>query len=182
MGEGNVFNNCIKSGNTGSFECPVFFMCILTMNGKYCKLKLEWIVLQRMYFTLKGESEMKELNEKNTLQAGHDQRKKETGRLGEALAASMLEDRGYEILTRNYRCRFGEIDIIAVKKKVLCFVEVKTRTGQAYGEPAESVTRSKQQKLRQTAMHFLNEYEGKFHGIEFQVVEILVRHLDGLDF
>ena len=116
---------------------------------------------------------MKELNEKNTLQVGHDQRKKETGRLGEALAASMLEDRGYEILTRNYRCRFGEIDIIAVKKKVLCFVEVKTRTRQEYGEPAEAVTYHKQQKIKKTALFYIGEknIEADF---AFDIIEVLI--------
>jgi len=162
----------------------IFFLRILTINGKYCKLKLEWIVLQHMYFLLKGESEMKELNEKNTLPVGHDRWKKEIGRLGEELAACMLEEKGYDILQRNYRSRCGEIDIIAMnrRKEILCFAEVKTRSGRVYGEPAESVTRSKQQKIRQTAMHFLNEYEGNFMGVEFQVVEIQIRHLDGLDF
>ena len=104
------------------------------------------------------------------------------GRLGEEMAALMLQDQDYEILCRNYRCRFGEIDIVAMKKGVLTFIEVKSRTGTAFGEPAEAVTWSKQQKLRQTALQFLNEYEGTFVGVEFQVVEVLLRHHDGLDF
>ncbi len=124
------------------------------------------------------------MKEETTRQQSHDRRKKETGRLGEELAACLLEEKGYDILRRNYRCRCGEIDIIAMnrRKGILCFVEVKTRTGSEYGEPAEAVTWSKQQKIRQTAMHFLNEYEGHFMGVEFQVVEIQIRHLDGLDF
>ena len=111
-----------------------------------------------------------------------DSRRKEAGRLGEELAVLMLEDRDYEILSRNYRCRFGEIDIVAKKKGILTFVEVKTRSGDGYGSPAEAVTWSKQQKIRQTALHFLNEYKEHFLGVEFQVVEVLLRQHDGLDF
>ena len=121
-------------------------------------------------------------NRSNSNSIIRDQRRKEMGRLGEEMAALMLQDQDYEILCRNYSCRFGEIDIVAMKKGVLTFIEVKSRTGTAFGEPAEAVTWSKQQKLRQTALQFLNEYEGAFVGVEFQVVEVLLRHHDGLDF
>lgn len=121
-------------------------------------------------------------NRSNSNSSIRDQRRKEMGRLGEEMAALMLQDQDYEILCRNYRCRFGEIDIVAMKKGVLTFIEVKSRTGTSFGEPAEAVTWSKQQKLRQTALQFLNEYEGTFVGVEFQVVEVLLRHHDGLDF
>ena len=121
-------------------------------------------------------------NRSNSNSIIRDQRRKEMGRLGEEMAALMLQDQDYEILCRNYSCRFGEIDIVAMKKGVLTFIEVKRRTGTAFGEPAEAVTWSKQQKLRQTALQFLNEYEGEFVGVEFQVVEVLLRHHDGLDF
>ncbi|MBQ8562987.1 MAG: YraN family protein [Firmicutes bacterium] len=121
-------------------------------------------------------------NRSNSNSSIRDQRRKEMGRLGEEMAALMLQDQDYEIICRNYRCRFGEIDIVAMKKGVLTFIEVKSRTGTAFGEPAEAVTWSKQQKLRQTALQFLNEYEGTFVGVEFQVVEVLLRHHDGLDF
>ena len=119
---------------------------------------------------------MKEKNE------ARDRCKKEAGRLGEELSVLMLEERGYEILERNYRCRFGEIDIIALRRDILTFVEVKTRSGEHYGTAAEAVTWSKQQKIRQTALHFLNEYDQMFLGVEFQVIEVLTRCHDGLDF
>ena len=110
--------------------------------------------------------------------------KRITGQIGEELAMHLLEEKGYAILQRNYRCRSGEIDIVAMhrKKRILCFVEVKTRTDAAFGEPAEAVTRAKQHKIRQTAMQYLNEYQGGYLGVEFQIVEIVVRHLDGLEF
>lgn len=119
---------------------------------------------------------MKETNEVR------DRRKKEAGRLGEELAALMLEEKGYEILEKNYRCRYGEVDIIAIRRDILTFVEVKTRSGDAYGTAAEAVTWSKQQKIRQTALQYLNEYRKPFAGVEFQVVEVLLRQHDGLDF
>ena len=81
------------------------------------------------------------MNEKNL-----QQMKKEIGRLGEELAALRLMEQDYQILSRNYRCRFGEIDIIAEKKGILTFVEVKTRSREDFGSPAEAVTWSKQQK------------------------------------
>lgn len=119
------------------------------------------------------------MNEKNELR---DRRRKEAGRLGEELAALLLEERDYEILERNYRSRFGEIDIIARRKDILTFVEVKTRSGEYYGTAAEAVTWSKQQKIRQTALEYLNGYRQSFAGVEFQVVEVLIRQHDGLDF
>ena len=119
------------------------------------------------------------MKEKNEVR---DRRKKEAGRLGEELSVLMLEERGYEILERNYRCRFGEIDIIALRRDILTFVEVKTRSGEHYGTAAEAVTWSKQQKIRQTALQYLNEYRNPFAGVEFQVVEVLLRQHDGLDF
>ena len=117
------------------------------------------------------------MNEKNL-----QQMKKEIGRLGEELAALRLMEQDYQILCRNYRCRFGEIDIIAEKRGILTFVEVKTRCREDFGSPAEAVTWSKQQKIRQTALHFLNEYDQMFLGVEFQVIEVLTRCHDGLDF
>lgn len=106
------------------------------------------------------------------------------GRIGEDLATAMLQEKGYEILCRNYRSRRGEIDVVALntKHKILCFVEVKTRTSLQYGTPAESVTQLKQKKIRLAAADYLNQCGCGFRGIEFQVVEVQVRHLDGLDF
>ena len=121
------------------------------------------------------------MDKKRTSERKSEQ-KKTLGRLGEEMAAVMLEEKGYEILTRNYRCRGGEIDIIALKNHIIVFVEVKTRSFSGFGEPAEAVTWSKQQKIRHTALHFLNEYTECFHGVEFQVVEVVLRHHDELDF
>ena len=77
------------------------------------------------------------------------------GRLGERLATEKLISVGYRILEPNFRCRYGEIDIVAEDEQDLVFVEVKTRRGQAYGRPEDAVTVQKQRKLIEVAMHYL---------------------------
>ena len=79
-----------------------------------------------------------------------------TGDWGEALVANYLRDRGYTIVASGYRCRFGEIDLIAKKRGLLCFVEVKLRSNLKFGLPREFVTASKQEKLRTTAQFYLS--------------------------
>ena len=69
------------------------------------------------------------------------------GAFGERLAAAHLEAKGYRICDRNYRCREGEIDIVAQDGETLVFVEVRTRRGDALGGPAESITATKQSRL-----------------------------------
>jgi putative endonuclease len=78
------------------------------------------------------------------------------GKSGEERAAGYLRKKGYDILEKNYRCRFGEIDIIASKDGVLVFVEVKTRSSADYGFGYESVTQSKQGKLVKTAQFYMS--------------------------
>ncbi|MEC4840811.1 YraN family protein [Mycobacteroides chelonae] len=70
------------------------------------------------------------------------------GSRGEDLAADYLSKDGFTVLDRNWRCRYGELDIIAADGEVLVFVEVKTRTGRAFGTPAEAVTHTKLRRLR----------------------------------
>lgn len=100
------------------------------------------------------------------------------GRRGEEIGASFLARRGYQILARNYRCRYGEIDIIAAKDAKISFVEVKTRTSGDYGSPGAAVTYPKQQKIKSTALTFLQEQAIFYQELSFDVLEILVE--DGL--
>lgn len=79
------------------------------------------------------------------------------GTWGEAQVAAYLRKKGYHLLAHSYHCRFGEIDLIAQKGKVLCFVEVKARSNLQCGLPREYVTASKQEKLRKTAAFYLSE-------------------------
>ena len=80
--------------------------------------------------------------------------RKDLGKKGEELAAEFLKDKGYEILTRNFRSKFGEIDIIAKKGDFLVFVEVKTRWSREYGTPEEAVTKSKLRSIVKTGEYF----------------------------
>lgn len=104
------------------------------------------------------------------------------GALGEELAEAMLSEKGYKILARNFRCRYGEIDIIAARKGVLAFVEVKTRLSESCGRGAESVTAAKRQKIRQCALCYMAMCQRYFEAVDFQVIEIEVCHLEGLEF
>lgn len=77
------------------------------------------------------------------------------GQKGEARAALFLESNGLCIIERNYRSRYGEIDLIARDGKTLVFVEVRARKSDAYGGAAASITLAKRNKLTRTALHYL---------------------------
>ncbi len=76
------------------------------------------------------------------------------GRLGEDWAVGFLKKQGYKILQRNFRSKFGEIDIAALDGKTLFFVEVKTRWSRKFGDPAEAVTKRKLEHLERAAQYF----------------------------
>ncbi len=90
---------------------------------------------------------------------------------GELYAVRYLRDNGYKIVTGNYRRRVGEIDIVAKKDGVLCFVEVKTRSEDPMFRPYEAVDFSKQTKIRLTAQLFLENYK-KEKDIRFDIIEV----------
>lgn len=77
--------------------------------------------------------------------------RRRVGALYEEKAAAYLEERGYKILERNYRCQKGEIDLIALDGDVLVFLEVKYRSTEKMGDPAEAVNASKQRKICRVA-------------------------------
>ena len=87
-------------------------------------------------------------------------RKTELGAWGEERAADYLAAEGYRILCRNFRCRMGEIDLIAQQGSVLAFVEVKLRKNSRYGEAREFVTPEKQRKVRLAASYYLAGHGG----------------------
>ena len=95
-----------------------------------------------------------------------------TGREGEAAAIDYLKKRRYQILEQNFRCQFGEIDVITQKSGVLCFVEVKTRHNASHGSPAEAVTRYKQRKIIQTALYYLQQKDPGHADMRFDVVTV----------
>ncbi len=77
------------------------------------------------------------------------------GRKGEKIAGKFLKHKGYKIVQRNYRCRFGEIDLIAVDGEYLVFVEVKTRSESGAISPKHAVGPAKQRRIARLAAHFL---------------------------
>ena len=83
---------------------------------------------------------------------------KETGRLGEDLAARVLEESGYVIIVRNLHTIHGEVDIIAEGEGCICFVEVRTRQKDSMISPLESITPAKRQKIVTTAMTWLRDH------------------------
>lgn len=97
------------------------------------------------------------------------------GGSGEDIAAAFLQDLGYVIVTRNYRKRFGEIDIIAEEGDTLVFVEVKTRSSSAFGSPFEAVDARKQRRMAKAALDYLSSR--KLHGraARFDVVAVRLR-------
>jgi putative endonuclease len=106
--------------------------------------------------------------------------RKTLGGLGEDMAVDFLEKRGYTILDRNYRCRSGEIDIIARKKKLICFIEVKTRRTRAFGAPQEAVTPRKQHTIGRVALDFLQRHRIENHPARFDVVAVDFSSGDGV--
>ena len=92
------------------------------------------------------------------------------GKQGEDLACRELRRRGYAILARGYRTRYGEIDIIARDGDTLVFVEVKTRSSDQFGTPLEAVTRAKQQRIIAMAQSYLVRRQGREVACRFDVV------------
>ncbi|MEJ2860565.1 YraN family protein [Actinomycetospora flava] len=100
------------------------------------------------------------------------------GRRGEELAAEHLAARGLTVLDRNWRCRDGELDLLAVDGDVLVVAEVKTRSGTGFGLPAEAVTWSKAARIRRLAQRWLAERHAAggagFDEVRFDVLAVLV--------
>ena len=100
--------------------------------------------------------------------------KKVLGNIGEIKSCEYLELSGYLIIEKNFRCACGEIDIIAGRKDVICFVEVKTRAGSSYGEPQESVNPLKTSRIRNTASYYLGLKHLNSFEVSFDVISIKV--------
>lgn len=86
--------------------------------------------------------------------------RKETGNLGEKVAVDYLKGKGYRIIETNYRCRSGEIDIVARKGDYLIFAEVRTRSDLSFGGPEESISWSKAQHMGRSAEYYAQSHEG----------------------
>jgi putative endonuclease len=100
--------------------------------------------------------------------------RQQCGQRGEQMAVAYLQAQGYRIEQQNYRCREGEIDIIAWDGSTLVFVEVKTKTHLAFGSPEAMVTRPKQRKMTQVAMLYVTQRRLPQVNIRFDVVAIVL--------
>lgn len=100
--------------------------------------------------------------------------KQEIGKLGEDLATKYLEQHGYKVIERNFECRQGEIDIIAIdiEKNELVFIEVKTRTNLKYGKPIEAVNQNKQKHLTKAVRYYLYSRHLENEFVRIDVIEI----------
>lgn len=94
-----------------------------------------------------------------------------TGVWGELYAVRYLRNKKYKILTTNYISKFGEVDIIAKKNRLVCFVEVKTRGQNPLFRPADAVDEGKQERIKSTSEQFLSRF-GMRNNVRFDVCEV----------
>jgi putative endonuclease len=101
-------------------------------------------------------------------------KRKELGATGEKLARDFLKKKGYKIRDTNFRCREGEIDIVAQKKDCLIFIEVRTKASAGFGSPEESVTSAKKEKIVSSALTYLSQHVNlpESWRIDFVAVEL----------
>ena len=98
-----------------------------------------------------------------------------TGKLGEELAQNYLKNKGYKILESNYRfSKISEIDIIALKDKIIHFIEVKTRKNVNYGLPQEAITAKKLASIHTCAKYYLSQTKVQYNKIQIDAVAILI--------
>jgi putative endonuclease len=96
------------------------------------------------------------------------------GAYGERVAVRLLTDAGLQVLDRNWRCRAGELDVVAREGSALVFCEVKTRRGSGFGHPVEAVTPVKRRRLRQLARAWLDAHDDHAPDLRFDVIGVLV--------
>lgn len=95
------------------------------------------------------------------------------GQQAEALAVSYLEQQGYRLVIKNYRCRLGEIDIVAYEGETLCFVEVRSTDVDDFGGPLATVNQRKQQHIIRVARHYLVTHHQTDAFCRFDVLGII---------
>lgn len=100
------------------------------------------------------------------------------GKSAEAAAAGFLKQKGYKVIKKNYKTKLGEIDIIALDKDTLCFVEVKARNSLRFGAPEEAVSAFKQGQICKAALSYLKENNNFAQKARFDVVS--VTYLEGI--
>lgn len=117
---------------------------------------------------------------------------KNKGKYGEEFAVNYLIKNGYKILEKNYHfSRYGEIDIIALDKNVLCFIEVKTRSSDKFGTPFEAITKSKLDKIRKSALFYLQNSKTFYENSRIDAISVFlsgenteprIKHIKNIEF
>ena len=102
------------------------------------------------------------------------------GKIGEDLARKHLIEKGYKILETNYRNKIGEIDIIALHRNILVFIEVKTRTSISYGYAFEAVNRHKQDKIINTSLGYIKYRNLKDIQYRYDIIEVYLTKKPGI--
>ena len=107
--------------------------------------------------------------------------RRDLGAWGEDRVAAWYEAKGYTVVDRNWRCRQGELDLVARRGRVVVFCEVKTRSSTAFGAPVEAVTRTKQARLRVLAARWLEDSDLVAREIRFDVASVLQGDIEVLE-
>lgn len=106
---------------------------------------------------------------------GKKDNRKQKGAAAEELAAAALIEKGFRILDRNWRCRFGELDIVAESGDMLVVIEVRSRSGTtSFGTPSESVNARKMIQVRNTAQHYIHQKRYYERPIRFDVISVML--------
>lgn len=98
------------------------------------------------------------------------------GKFGEDEAVKYLEQKGYKILDRNFSCKRGEIDIIALDKDEIVFIEIKARISLKYGLPSEAVTKNKLKHIYKTAEYYLYTRNLLNENTRIDVIEVYIKN------
>jgi putative endonuclease len=110
-----------------------------------------------------------------------DLSKKALGAYGETRVARWYEAQGYEVLARNWRCPVGELDLVLGRGQLVVFCEVKTRSSDRFGVPAEAVTITKQRRIRRLAMAWIDEARVRPRELRFDVASVLSREIEVIE-
>ncbi len=94
------------------------------------------------------------------------------GKVYEDLAVDFLRKNKFKIIARNFKCRFGEIDIIAREKNTLCFIEVRKRKTNSLVTAVESVDRKKREKIKITSLFYLKQNKERFENLRYDVISL----------
>ncbi len=100
------------------------------------------------------------------------------GRLGERKAVELLRAKGVEVLCRNYKCKYGEIDIVARDGGVLCFIEVKTRRKQSKSRPARGLRPKQKKRIVSSGLHYMNKLDNPKVVYRFDLIEMVYDRFD----